>query len=526
MEVTPHLDENLLVDFTDGLLSDRDRADVERHLDGCPTCRMLVAELVKSDSMISSPGLEETAGVPQKGEPVVLHKGSTLGRYVILERLGAGGMGVVYAAYDPQLDRKISLKLLRTDVVQGSSGGEARARLLREAQAMARLSHPNVIAVHDLGTIGEQVFFAMEYVDGGTLDHWRKEKPRSRDETLEMFVKAGRGLAAAHAAGLVHRDFKPDNVLVGKDGRVRVTDFGLARPAASTMTPQIPLSREDLAKIRAGTFAQDAPLTQAGSLLGTPAYMAPEQLQGRPSDARTDQFSFCVALYEALYGERPLKGSTVAALTMSAELGLISPAPPDSKVPERLRRVLLRGLSSSPSARFPTMDALLTELSRLPAVARRGLFAGTALAVLLVAGASLTWVFSRGEEPVLCNSAERRLAGIWDEARKKELHDALAGSAAPYAKESWASVERLLDARAGAWVALRNKACEESRASGPDDQVAHRMSCLGLRRTELAAMTRLLAEPGGANLQNAVDAAAALEDPGTCAAEAPRTRPP
>src|SRR3954453_18295126 len=162
----------------------------------------------------------------QPGEP--LPRGSAVGRYVVLERIGSGGMGVVYAAYDPELDRKVALKLLRPD--RAGAVGEAALRLQREAQAIARLSDPHVVAVYDAGTLGEQVFVAMEFVEGRTLREWLKAEPRSWSEILKAFLAAGRGLAAAHDAGLVHRDFKPDNVLLGGDGRVKVADFGLARP--------------------------------------------------------------------------------------------------------------------------------------------------------------------------------------------------------------------------------------------------------------------------------------------------------
>src|SRR5687767_12700642 len=170
-----HLDENKLLDFTQGLLAVQETAEVEAHLDDCPACRSLVAELVKAESIAEAPEHDSITGAelkPVEPAPLILHKGTSVGRYVILERLGAGGMGVVYGAYDPQLDRKVSLKLLRTDVLQGATGLEGKQRLLREAQAMARLAHPNVVAVHDVGTFGEQVFVAMEFVDGTTLTRW------------------------------------------------------------------------------------------------------------------------------------------------------------------------------------------------------------------------------------------------------------------------------------------------------------------------------------------------------------------
>jgi serine/threonine protein kinase len=267
-------------------------------------------------------------------------------RYVVTEKLGGGGMGVVYAAYDPELNRKLAIKLVLPMASDSASASERRVRLLREAQAMAQLSHPNVIAIYDVGTLGEQVFLAMEHVEGRTLTQWLSLEKRHWREIVNIFVQAGRGLAAAHAAGIVHRDFKPDNVLVGDDGRVRVLDFGLARAA------QADGSESESADDRVRTVSADAGMlrltvTEPGKLIGTPAYMAPEQLMGQPGDARSDQFSFCVALYQGLYRELPFTGETAESI----------------RVPARLRKVLLRGLSAAREDRFDSMDSLLRELT-------------------------------------------------------------------------------------------------------------------------------------------------------------------
>jgi serine/threonine protein kinase len=249
-----------------------------------------------------------------------------IGRYRVLERRGEGAMGVVYAAVDERLGRKLAIKLLHPHFAGDPTG---RARLLREAQAMARLRHDNVVLIYDVGTHGadeEQVFIAMELVEGCNLDAWLKQAPRSLEERLAVFLQAGRALAAAHRAGVLHRDFKPENVLVDAGGRARVLDFGLARALAAPAAgdPEDSLSE---------------PLTRTGSILGTPAYMAPEQLRGDPVDARADQFSFCVALYDALYGERPF-----AAVQRFQPLR-IAHVPKDSRVPGAVRRALLRGLA-------------------------------------------------------------------------------------------------------------------------------------------------------------------------------------
>src|SRR5712664_821364 len=317
-------------------------------------------------------------------------KNEAPGRYKVLGELGTGGMGVVYAAYDPELGRKVAIKLVRPEASASSSASEGRARLLREARAMAQLSHPNAIAIYDVGTFGEQVFIAMEYVDGRTLEEWLSLKKRPWREVISMFVQAGRGLAAAHAAGIVHRDFKPDNVLVGNDGRVRVLDFGLARAAGAADGTNSEIadahtSTEKKLSERAGMLS--LALTEPGKLMGTPAYMAPEQLRGQLGDARTDQFSFCIALYQGLYGELPFSGETVATLLDQMDQKKTKLASESVRVPARLRKVLLRGLSPAREDRYGSMDGLLHELARRPpAIWRWSLGASVVLAALLAIG--------------------------------------------------------------------------------------------------------------------------------------------
>ncbi len=271
-------------------------------------------------------------------------KHRVVGRYIIRESVGAGGMGAVYAAYDPELDRTVAVKLLHAGVDE--------ARLVREAKALAKLAHPNVITVHDVGTYVGGVFLAMEFVRGSTLKQWMRREARSWRDVVSVFVDAGRGLAAAHASGLVHRDFKPDNVLIGDDGRVRVLDFGIAGEVRKDARPTAP----DLAGA-----VEDAPLTMSGVLMGTPAYMAPEQFLGTDTDERTDQYGFSVALWEALYGARPYQADTIAALAYEVWCGTL----PDVRgrdVPAWLCRIVTRGLSSIPAQRYRSMNALLAEV--------------------------------------------------------------------------------------------------------------------------------------------------------------------
>ncbi|WNG53475.1 protein kinase [Archangium gephyra] len=343
-------DENVLAGFASGALSHEDTPRLEQHLDGCAACRALVAAVAAE---ASRPGDSHAPTCLDTGVPTLpmhpgapsLEPGSHVGRYLIEGLLGEGGMGVVYAARDPALGRTVALKLLRP----GGGGEEGRARLVREAQAMARLSHPNVLPLFELGTEGGSVFLAMERVEGPTLAGWLRERERPWREVLTLFLQAGEGLAAAHRAGLVHRDFKPANVLVGADGRPRVTDFGLVRHEATA---------DAAPPGDAGAGDTGEALTRAGAAPGTPAYMSPEQLAGREVDARGDQFSFCVALHEALYGIRPFDARARGGARWSRV-----PVPRGPRLPRSVRAAMERGLSLSPEARFPSMDALLVALA-------------------------------------------------------------------------------------------------------------------------------------------------------------------
>jgi serine/threonine protein kinase/formylglycine-generating enzyme required for sulfatase activity len=337
---------------------------------------------------------------PTGGATEGLDTGARIGRYVIVERVGLGAMGVVYGAYDPELDRKIALKLLKPGQRPKDN---AKARLLREAKAIARLAHPNVVAVHDVGVFEDQVFLAMEFLAGGTIRSWLAERSRSWREILDVFVAAGRGLAAAHAAGLVHRDFKPDNVLLDREGRPRVVDFGIAREADGGRDDEDDDERDGEATLvprgddeRGAATVSDArlresgassrpllTLTKTGAMIGTPAYMAPEQFLGERGDDKSDQFSFCVALYEALYGERPFAGDDLLAISLSVTQEQLKPLPRDRGVPAWIRRAIVRGLRASPAARWPSMTALIGALADDPAVKlRRRLVAGGAIALV------------------------------------------------------------------------------------------------------------------------------------------------
>src|SRR6185503_11608427 len=273
----------------------------------------------------------------------ILRHDAMVDRFVVDGVLGVGGMGVVYAARDPELGRRVALKLLREE------SSDRRERLAREAQALARVAHPNVCAVYDIGTHDGRLFIAMELVEGQTLGRWARAQHRPWREVVAVFAAAARGLVAAHGAGVIHRDFKPDNVLVGDDGRVRVTDFGLA----SWVPEATPRSSDD---------AVD--LTRTGALLGTPRYMAPEQHAGEPADERSDQWSFAAALHEALYGQLPFAGNTASELAEAKAAGRLAPVPPGRRVPRWLERLVRRGLAVRRADRWPSMTAVVEALER------------------------------------------------------------------------------------------------------------------------------------------------------------------
>lgn len=427
-----------------------------------------------------------------------LPRGAAIGRYVILEPLGAGGMGVVYLAYDPELDRRVALKLLRSDKVPERLQAGLQARLLREARAMARLTHAEVIGVHDVGQMGQLVFIAMEYVEGSTLRQWLAQRPRSSGEILEIFVKAGRGLSAAHAAGLIHRDFKPDNVLVGKDGRVRVSDFGLARAVTDPAVPAtIPVAATPL------------PLGSATStdvLVGSPVYMASELLEGHEASPLSDLFGFCVSLYEALTGERPFSGKSVGELKQSISAG--PPRDGAARLPQHLRRVLLRGLSLRPEDRWQSMDALLAELLRDPAQTwRRAALAG---ALVLLGGTALFgYRHLIAQRTALCNGAEARLAGTWDAQRRASVEEAFARSKQPFAKDTLRAAEAALDLFTSRWSSARRDACEATRLRGEQSEelLDLRMQCFDQVLVQTRAVVDLLDKADAKVVQRAAQIA-------------------
>ncbi len=371
-------DEEALAACVEGTLGAERARALEVHVDACASCYQLLTTYARAygsrDEEKAGGGSSVSHGRIVEGlqRSSALAPGTMVGRYVVEQWIGEGAAGVVYAAHDPELDRRVALKLLQSTV--DSEG--VRSKLLREARAMAKLAHPHVVGVYDAGSFGEHVFLAMEFVDGATLRTWVRDAAPGKREILSAFLDAGRGLAAAHAVGLVHRDFKPENVLRTKDGQAKVGDFGLAFPTdagrANAESPRL------VGGIPGGAPAQNRSRS-VSSVAGTPAYMAPEQALGRTPDARSDQFSFCVALYEALSGAHPFGvGSDEPRGTSRSRT--LSPR----GVPSRIQPVVDRGLRLSPDERYPSMDGLLDDLANAAAPPSRRVLQAAALLVMLV----------------------------------------------------------------------------------------------------------------------------------------------
>ena len=433
-----------------------------------------------------------------------------IGRYVVLKEIGAGGelgsggMGLVLAAYDADLERKVALKILREGVRDGSAGA---VRMRREAQAMARLSHPNVAQVYEVADDGGVLFLAMEYIEGQTLREWLQAAPRTWREVLRVYVEAGRGLAAAHAVGLMHRDFKPDNAMLATDGRVRVLDFGLSR-----------LCQTDDAPATASTSGRvlEMHVTGAGTLLGTPAYMSPEQLEREEVDARSDQFSFCVAVWEALYGQRPFIGESVQEVMACMRRNEVAQPPAKTKVPAWVRRVLERGLAIEPSLRWPAMEPLLVALSRDPGRTRRRWLAAAAAAVALT-GVSYGVAAYRTAEAQVCSGAADELIGVWDAPRRAAVEAALRATEVPYAERAWLAVSGHLDAYAATWLQIHMSSCMSHQRGHMSTQLFdRRMACLRQKRSELVGTATVLAQTTRETVAQAADTARGLPPATLC----------
>ena len=399
-----------------------------------------------------------------------------LDRYMVLEPLGRGGMGVVYAAFDGELDRRVAIKVVRA---RRKNDEERRLRLLREAQAMARLNHPNVITIHHVGEHGRRVYLVMEIVSGPTLRSWLAEQRRPWREVVDKFLSAAAGLAAAHSAGVVHRDFKPANVLLTDDDRVLVTDFGLARVLESTSSDP----------------TSDSSTGDDRRALGTPAYMAPEQHDGDIVGPAADQYSFCVALYEALYGVRPA--------ARDGEFPGRRP-PRDRSLPARVYAVLRRGLSSSSAERYPSMRALADAL-------RDATSARPHRRVALMAGLLVCTMGYALPERDACSSARGEWNDTWNPRVRERVANRFVHSGALFGDDSARRAARSLDILTDQWLAARHDVCERLRTGEISQRVAdHRRACLRGIHARTDALVASFDRPDVATVEHAPAAAARL----------------
>jgi tetratricopeptide (TPR) repeat protein/predicted Ser/Thr protein kinase len=475
VEPTQCLSDDTLARLVAGELESESQASIDRHLAGCASCRAVLGAYGRRFAD-SAP-----TGDPEATRPSAeLDAGERIGRFEIRERLGAGGMGVVYRAHDPELDRDIALKLLR---VTTKTPTELEARHRREAQAMAKLSHPNVVAVYDVGVDRGRVFIASEYIRGMTLQEWLEARPRPWQAIVDAFIEAGRGLCAAHEAGIVHRDFKPSNVMVGDEGRIYVVDFGLARSGARTraeLTADEPTSESEL---------ETTTLTRTGAILGTPPFLAPECVDGQSVTRAADQFSFCVALYWAVHGVAPFKASSLAERQQRIRQARLSPGP--RRVPTWLERALRRGLAFRPEDRHPSLEVLLDHLQAGRRRGRRALVLGSwALALSAAVGVGYTMAKDPATPALAECEAQDGLAGVWDDARRARVDQISQTLESPYAKEAWSLARAHLDAYAQEFDASRARAC----ASPNRARASLWLDCLARRRASLDVVVGLLEE--------------------------------
>jgi tetratricopeptide (TPR) repeat protein len=499
------LQEETILGFVEGRLDTEELARVEAHTRECQLCDELLAAAFPTPAV--------------KGDLAwrVLARGTRIGRYTALDLVGVGGMSEVYAAYDPDLDRKIALKFVRPSGPMHDPRDQTR--LMREAQAIARLSHPNVVTVHDIGTFGDRVFIAMEYVDGQTLSSWLAKEQHTWQEIVAVLVDAARGLSAAHAAHIVHRDFKPQNVMIGRDGLVRVMDFGLAQRIGAAVPTEAGATA-------LGADSAAATIKGASELAGTPLFMAPEQIKGEPADARSDQFSFCVTLHQALYGVHPFLDESSLGSAGRILAPRLKLRPARGGVPAWLAQAVARGLSEHPDQRWPSVDDLAKALLQAPTGKhRRRAFAITAM-VLLVAGAAGLGRASR-KAPALCPGGAEELGDAWSlprgpqvgPQRRDQVRAAFLATGKETAQETWDRTSALLDRYAGHWLAMRHDACEATHVRGEQspEVLDLRMVCLDDRRQGLEALTRVLAQADKQSVSKAVDAVGALPALDRCA---------
>lgn len=466
-------------------------------------------------------------------ESQILHRGAELkegtriDRYQILGLIGTGGMGAVYKAYDPELDRSIAIKILSVLPQAGETASRPQVRLMREAQALAKLNHQHVVSIFDVGTYEDSVYIAMEYVKGTTLREWLKKSNPTQPEIIRVLTDAGQGLQAAHSEGIVHRDFKPENLIVGENGQIKVLDFGLARAAGHedpSPTPDEPAYKPDSSS---GEKFLSTPVTQFGAKIGTIAYMAPEHFQSQELDEKTDQFSFCVTLFEALYGKRPFSGRTVEELGNNTCAGRIE-FPQRHDVPKWIEDTLRTGLSVSKTNRFASLAALLDVLGHDPleekrkrrASRNRRLLVTTLLALTIILPVGV-WYGLRYRTVQLCKSAEGEFVGVWDGQTKASVKQAFLYTGKSYASGTWKRLQAIIDDYLAEWTRMRSDVCEARlvRSTQSEELFDLRMNCLHKRTRELGALVEIFTKADAAVVQKAIQASTSLTTIDLCADE-------
>lgn len=460
------LNDATLAAFADGTLGDTKLECLEEHIDTCSACRSLVADLGRA-----------------VGPAMTSDARARVGPYLIVDLIGAGAMGTVYAAYDPRLDRKIALKIVRA-----RSDDKGQDRLLREARAAARLQHRNVVTVFEAGIEDECLFLATELIDGVDLATWLQTK-REPQDVLRVFAAAARGLHAAHEAGIVHRDFKPANVLVAGDGRVAVADFGVAT------------------SIRGPSEEAEGGASRATEgMSGTPAFFSPERLAGAEADPRADQFAFAVALWEALSGRHPFASEKGGVDIEALKSGRISRK---GVLPDRLESIVRRGLRGSPADRFPTMEAFADALdAKLRAPRRR-----RRLAIVLAAaatGGAMGLVLSGNDGGPSCDAIRDRSVQLWTESRQERARLAFAATKSPKVEQVFVRAASALDAAAGRWESARLEVCHDSSKDPADSALLARASCLESRYRDVQALGALFEAADAAVVKGATRAIASL----------------
>lgn len=434
---------------------------------------------------------------------------SHLGRFAVLRLVGQGGMGKVYAAFDERLDRRVALKVIAPSK---ASSPQARQRMVREAKAMARLSHPNVVALYEADEHDDTTFLVLEFMDGPTLDAWLEERQRSVQEILDAFAAIGAGLAAAHEAGVVHRDFKPANVLFSQDGTPKVADFGLA---ATSGQPDA-LESTDEVRLEPG----EGRLTTTGFAVGTPMFMSPEQWAGETADARSDQFSFCVALYKALYRRDAFEGASPEARRDTVLDG--APREPSSQsIPAWVWPTVRRGLRRIPAERFEDMSQLLAALQANPSTRRRR-WVAVGAATLVIAGIGASFPIRNEIAIRACDEEAAAVDGLWNPQRRGELEKAFLALPIGHAKDSWNRTSRAIDAYAADWTTAKRDACLASSVEHDvDDIFARRASeCLDEQLEQFEFNVGVLGEATPAVADQASNLFGRAQAPGDCNAEA------